>query len=344
LTPDGDRGNFRLSRSEVSVSQPIGRAPLGRTGIEVSDLCLGADYYGSRTSPDTARQLLDAFAESGGTFIDTANIYAAFLPGFVGGESESVIGGWMAARGNRDAIVVATKVAGPYQDVPGGLRAKDVLSECDKSLRRLQTSVIDVYYAHIDDRATPLDEILDGFGQLLRSGRIRSVGLSNWQLWRLAEARLLAEIAGWPLAALEYRHTYLRPTANADFAPQIAATPELFDFAQAHGLTVVAYSVLLNGAYTRPDRPVPWSYRGPDSDARLACLRQIATELGITANQLVLAWLRSTSRCTVVPIIGGSRLEQVQENVRAAAVRLSRDHRDRLAAAGDPQPDGQGGA
>ena len=108
------------------MPQPIGRAVLGRTGIEVSELCLGTDHYGSRTSPELARRLLDAFAEAGGTFIDTANVYAAFLPGFVGGESESVIGDWMAARGNRDDIVVATKVAGPYQDVPGGLRAADV--------------------------------------------------------------------------------------------------------------------------------------------------------------------------------------------------------------------------
>lgn len=253
------------------MSQPMGRALLGHTEIEVSDFCLGTDYYGSRTSPDMAWQLLDAFAEAGGTFVDTANIYAAFIPGFVGGESESVIGGWMAARGNRDAIVVATKVAGPYQDVLGGLRAADVARECEKSLRRLQTSTIDVYYAHVDDRATPLEEILDGFEQLLLSGKIRSVGLSNWQLWRLAEARLLAEIDGWPLAALEYRHTYLRPTASADFAPQVAATPELFDFARAYGLTVVAYSVLLNGAYMRPDRPIPWGYRGADTDARLAC-------------------------------------------------------------------------
>ena len=218
------------------MSLSLGRGFLGRTGIEVSDFCLGTDYYGSRTPPNVAWQLMDAFAEAGGTFIDTANIYAAFIPGFVGGESESVIGAWMAARGNRDDIVVATKVAGPYQDVPGGLRARDVASECEKSLRRLQTSTIDVYYAHIDDRATPLEEIIDGFGQLLRSGKIRSVGLSNWQLWRLAEARLLAETDGWPLAALEYRHTYLRPTAAADFAPQIVATPELFAFARAHEL------------------------------------------------------------------------------------------------------------
>jgi len=324
------------------VAQSLGRAFLGGTGIEVSDLCLGTDYYGSRTSPDVARLLLDAFAEAGGTFIDTANIYAAFLPGFVGGESETVIGSWMAARGNRGAMVIATKVAGPYQDVPGGLRASDVATECEKSLRRLQASTIDLYYAHVDDRTTPLGEILDGFERLLRSGKIRSVGLSNWQLWRLAEARLLADISGWPLAALEYRHTYLRPTASADFAPQIAATPQLFDFAQAYGLTVVAYSVLLNGAYTRPDRSMPWGYRGPDTDARLVCLREIATDLGVTANQVVLAWLRSTPGCTVVPIIGGSRLDQLHENLKAATVRLSRDQHDRLEAAGAPQPDREG--
>lgn len=326
------------------MSQPLGRALLGRTGIEVSDLCLGTDYYGSRTSPDLAWTLLDAFAEAGGTFIDTANIYAAFIPGYVGGESESVIGGWMAARGNRDAMIVGTKVAGPYQDVPGGLRAAAVADECEKSLRRLQTSTIDVYYAHVDDWATPLDEILDGFEKLLRSGKIRSVGLSNWQLWRLAEARLLAEIEGWSLAALEYRHTYLRPTANADFAPQITATPELFDFARAHGLTVVAYSVLLNGAYTRPDRSVPWSYRGPDTEARLACLREVAAELGTTPNHVVLAWLQSTPGCMVIPIIGGSTPEQVRQNLQAATVGLSREQRSRLDAAGAPQPHGEGEA
>ncbi|HYP46613.1 MAG TPA: aldo/keto reductase [Propionibacteriaceae bacterium] len=318
------------------------RVLLGRTGIEVSDFCLGTDYYGSRISPDMAWQLLDAFAEAGGRFVDTANMYGAFIPGFVGGESESVIGGWMAARGNRDAIVVATKVAGPYKDVPGGLRATDVARECEKSLRRLQSPTIDLYYAHVDDRTTPLEEILHGFEQLLATGKIRSVGLSNWQLWRLAEARLLAEIAGWPVAALEYRHTYLRPTASANFEPQIAATPELFDFARAHGLTVVAYSVLLNGAYTRRDRPIPWGYRGPDTDARLACIREIAAELGATTSQVVLAWLRSTPGCAVIPIIGGSTLEQLQENLMAGAVRLSRDHQNRLDAAGTPQPDVEG--
>ena len=275
------------------MSLSLGRGFLGQTGIEVSDFCLGTDYYGSRTPSNVAWQLMDAFAEAGGTFIDTANIYAAFIPGFVGGESESVIGGWMAARRNRDDIVIATKVAGPYQDVPGGLRAKDVASECEKSLRRLQTSTIDVYYAHIDDRATPLEEILDGFGQLLRSGKIRSVGLSNWQLWRLAEARLLAETDGWPLGALEYRHTYLRPTAAADFAPRSWPPPSCSTSPEPTSSASSPTRCCSNGAYTRPDRSVPWGYRGPDTEARLTCLREIAAELGAPTNQVVLAWLRT---------------------------------------------------
>ena len=103
--------------------------------------------------------------------------------------------------------------------------------------------------------------------------------------------------------------------------------PELFDFARAHELRVVAYSVLLNGAYTRPDRPIPWGYRGPDTEARLTCAREIAAELGAPTNQVVLAWLQSTPDCPVIPIIGGSRLEQLQENLRASAMRLSLDQR-----------------
>ena len=129
--------------------------------------------------PDAARDrrrgLLDTFAEAGGTFLDTANIYAAFLPGFVGGESEQVIGNWMAARGNRDEMVVGTKVAGPYQDVPRGLRAVDIERECEKSLRRLRSETIDVYYAHVDDRDTPLEEIVEAFHRLVDAGKVRWV-------------------------------------------------------------------------------------------------------------------------------------------------------------------------
>jgi aryl-alcohol dehydrogenase-like predicted oxidoreductase len=110
---------------------------LGRSGVEVSGVCLGTDYYGSRTSPETAFRLLDRFADHGGTFVDTANIYACWIPGFVGGESETVIGDWMASRHSRDRMVVATKVGGSYNACAGGLRAVDIERECERSLRRL---------------------------------------------------------------------------------------------------------------------------------------------------------------------------------------------------------------
>src|SRR5215216_5790764 len=134
--------------------------PLSDTGISVSAVCLGTDYYGSRTSPSTAHELLDHFADAGGTFIDTSNIYACWIPGYQGGESETTIGDWMAARQNRARMFVGTKIGFPYPGTAGGLAAKEIERECEKSLRRLKTDRIDLYYAHCDDRQTPLEEIL----------------------------------------------------------------------------------------------------------------------------------------------------------------------------------------
>jgi aryl-alcohol dehydrogenase-like predicted oxidoreductase len=313
---------------------------LGNTGQDVSALCLGTDYYGSRTSTDVAWQLLDEFAARGGTFLDTANVYACFVPGFVGGESETVLGDWMTRRGNRARMFVATKVAGAYQDAPSGLRATDIVRECERSLRRLRSDVIDLYYAHTDDRNTPLDEILSAFHDLVIAGKVRFVGLSNWQLWRLAEARLLAELRGWSRpVALEFRHTYLRPAADTSFGLQVPVTDQLIDFAKSRQLALVAYSVLLNGAYTRPDRPVPWQYRGPDTDARLEALREVADDLRTTPNHVVIAWL-TRSDPPIIPIVGGSTTEQVRQNIEAALVHLSAEQVARLNAAGSPTPAG----
>ncbi|MCW2812413.1 MAG: aldo/keto reductase [Friedmanniella sp.] len=311
---------------------------LGDTSCRVSALCLGTDHYGSRTSPDQAFELLDAFAAAGGTFLDTANAYAAFLPGFVGGESEQLIGDWMRTRGIRQQMVVGTKVAAPYQEVPRGLRAGDIERECEKSLRRLGSDVIDVYYAHVDDRNTPLAEIVQAFDRLVRAGKVRWVGASNWMTWRLAEARLLSEINGWArLAALEFRHTYLRPGPAASFGDQVAADRQLFDFARAHGLTVLAYSALLGGMYGRAHEEVPRDYRGPDTDTRLAVLRSVAAEVGATPNQVVIAWLLQCGE-PLVPIVGGSTVAQVRENLAAASLRLSSEQVGRLTGAGDPPP------
>lgn len=155
------------------MSDVIPRVRLGDTEQEVSALCLGTDYYGSRTPTKIAWRLLDDFTAAGGTFLDTANIYACFLPGFAGGESETTIGDWMAHRHNRAAMFVATKVAGAYQGAPFGLRATDITRECERSLRRLRTDVIDLYYAHAEDPNTPLEEIMSAFHQLVLDGKVR---------------------------------------------------------------------------------------------------------------------------------------------------------------------------
>jgi aryl-alcohol dehydrogenase-like predicted oxidoreductase len=307
---------------------------LGAGSAEVSALCLGTDYYGSRTPAATAHRLMDEFAAAGGNFLDTSNIYAAFLPGFVGGESETTIGDWMARRRNRSSMFVATKVCGDYQDVPYGLRAADIRRECDKSLRRLRTDVIDLYYAHADDRQTPLEEIVEAFDSLVTAGKVRYVGVSNWATWRLAEARQVALTNGWATpSVLEYRHTYLRPRPGSVFLPQIAVTDQLLDYAREKELPIVAYSILLNGAYSRADREVPEDYAGPDTDARLQTLAEIAAETGATPAQVVIAWLRQSPQ-QIVPIIGGSTVEQIRENIAGAELRLSDEQIERLTSAG----------
>jgi len=307
---------------------------LSETDAMVSVVCLGTDYYGSRTPPTTAYQLLDQFADAGGTFIDTSNVYACWIPGYQGGESETTIGGWMAARQNRARIFVGTKLGFPYPGTAGGLRASEIERECERSLRRIKTDRIDLYYAHCDDRQTPLEEILEAFHRLVRAGKVRFIGASNWLTWRLAEARLISDSHNWVRhAAFEFRHTYLRPKPGADFAPQVVTTAQLLEYCRAYSVTLLAYSILLSGAYTRPDRSIPTEYFGPDSAARLAALHAVARETEASPNQVVIAWMRQSSP-PILPIIGGSTREQLAENLNALALELSVEQMTRLNEAG----------
>jgi aryl-alcohol dehydrogenase-like predicted oxidoreductase len=308
--------------------------PLGDTGVTVSAVCLGTDYYGSRTPSTTAYQLLDQFAEAGGTFIDTSNIYAFWIPGYQGGESETTIGDWMAARQNRAQMFVGTKIGFPYPGTTGGLRANEIERECERSLRRLKINTIDLYYAHCDDRQTSLEEILEAFHHLVQAGKVRFIGASNWLTWRLAEARLISDTHGWARhAAFEFRHTYLRPKPGMDFAPQVVTNEQLLDYCRAYNVTLLAYSILLNGAYTRPDRSLPTEYLGPDSQARLAALQAVARETEASPNQVVIAWMRH-SNPSILPIIGGSTQEQLTENLHALTLELTAEQMMRLDEAG----------
>ena len=309
---------------------------LRQADIEVSSLAMGSDLIGSKIDRASAFKLFDCFHGYGGNFIDTANMYAEWMPGCSGGESESTIGAWMKERGNRSQIVISTKLGFPYPGTSGGLSAAEIERECDKSLKRLQTDVIDIYQAHQDDRSTPLEETMAAFHKLIQSGKVRAVGASNLSLWRIAEANTVARAQGWKgFVLIEQRYTYLRPRHGADFGPQIFITPEVKDFIQANDMDLVGYSVLLQGAYSRNDREVPAQFAGPDSDSRLAALNSVARELGCSPNQAIIAWMRQ-SKPAVLPIIAGSRTEQFEENIAALDLRLTPEQMRELDTAGDP--------
>ena len=312
------------------------KVKLGKTDVEVSALCYGTDLIGSRIDQTASFALFDLFREKGGTFIDTGNFYASWYPGCVGGESETTIGHWMKARGNRDEMAISTKLGFDYPGSDGGLDAAEIERECEKSLRRLQTDRIDVYYAHRDDFDTPLDETMEAFDRLIKAGKVRAIGASNLWIWRIAEANMLSQLKGFaPYSVVEQRYTYFRPRHGADFGPQICISEDMKRFCQNHGMTLIAYSILLQGAYTREDRPIPAQFAGPEADERRAALQAVAAETGATLNQVIIAWMRQSDP-PVLPIIAGSTPEQVAENIGALGLTLSDDQMTRLNTAGNP--------
>jgi aryl-alcohol dehydrogenase-like predicted oxidoreductase len=303
---------------------------LGRTGLKVSEFCLGAMYFGSRNDKETSYRILDQYTEAGGSFLDTANIYARWVPGYVGGESETLLGEWMRGRKNRSRMFVATKVGFEYPGVERGLRARQIKVECEKSLKRLGVDTIDLYYAHVDDRNTPMEETLEAFDRLVKAGKVRLIGASNFLAWRLERAHWVSQTHGWAeYCCVQQRYSCIRPKPGASFTPQIAANDDLLDYCRAQGITMLAYSPLLSGAYTRADRSFSEQYLGPDTDARLVALKSVAEEVGGTANQVVLAWMVQSDP-PVIPLVAASTAEQMQENLGALEIELSAEQIARL--------------
>lgn len=308
---------------------------LGNTGLEVSSLCLGAMFFGSRNDVATSYRILDLYLDAGGSFIDTANIYAHWVGDqFQGGESETLLGEWIAARKNRDQVFVASKVGFGYSDVPLGLTAKLIEDECNKSLQRMKIDTFDLYYAHVDDRNTPLEEALEAFNRLVQAGKVRFIGASNYLAWRLEQAQWISNFNEWAaFCCVQQRYTYLPLKPGASSAPQATVNEDLLDYCRNTGMTLLAYSVLLAGAYTRSDRNIPDMYAFDGNEKRLASLREIAAETDATVNQVILAWMMQSSP-HVLPLIAASSEEQLQENLGALELQLSDEHMNRLNKAG----------
>ncbi|GAB3721045.1 aldo/keto reductase [Nocardiopsis oceani] len=314
-------------------------------GRTVSALCLGAMQFGSTTDAVTSTALLDRFLEAGGTFIDTADCYQFWVEGGQGHESETFLGQWRRERGVTDEVVIATKL-GAQPTVPGtgletqeGLSAKAVALAAERSRERLGVDTLDLLYAHRQDPKTPIEETVGAFAELVAEGAIRGTGISNHRTWLLERARAAAEANGQPRPrVLQYRYSYLQPRHDAalESASHMHVTPELLDFVRAEESegreqTLVAYTPLLNGSYTRPDRPLEYAYDHPGTAARLAVLDAVAGEAGATRNQVVLAWLMDHEP-SVVPLVGVSSLAQLDEAIEATDLTLTVDQHARLTA------------
>lgn len=298
-------------------------------GMPLSDYCLGTMYFGSKVDLKTSLRLMDLYAAHGGNFLDSANKYASWVPGFQGGESEQVVGRWLKDH-PRDRYIITSKVGFPYGDIPRSLAAKYIISECEKSLTRLGTDYIDIYFAHTQDPDTPIEESLKAFDSLIQSGKIRAIGASNFDAWPLAEAGCAARQHALPaFSVLQQRYSCLQPVLGADFGTQKVLTPEQIDYCARRELLVMAYSPLLGGLYEHADEPLPIQYDSALNRNRLRVLRESASEYGCTPSQLVLSWMAFSSP-VIVPLVTASREEHLLDNLKQVPEAQVREFAERL--------------
>jgi len=295
---------------------------LGNTEQNVSALCMGTMYFGCREEEALCFKLLDQYIDAGGNFLDTANTYSYWISSCRGGESERTIGKWMKKRKNRSKLFIASKVGFGYPGVQGGLRKHQIVQECEKSLKRLGSDYLDLYYAHVDDRDTPLEETLDAFTRLIDLGKIRFIGASNYVTWRLEHAHWISkclELADF--CCVQQRFSYVRPNPGGRFHPQVVANDEQLEYLMHRHLTLLAYSPLLSGAYTRRERKFPDQYSGSDTVERLQIISKMAHDEGVTVSQVVLAWMIQNTP-SIIPVIGVSNTVQLIENLKSFDVIL----------------------
>ncbi len=311
---------------------------LGSTGLKVSELCLGTQTFGWVAEEKTAHEAMDRFTEQGGNFLDTANIYNQ-------GRSESILGSWLRKRGNRQSLVLCSKVffeAGPSPN-DSGLSRRHLFQAVEASLRRLGTDHLDLYQAHCYDYTTRIEETLGSFRDLQAAGKIRCIGVSNWNASQLMKGLLLGrQQFGLSIASLQAEYSLMVRSAEWELLP----------VCREEGLGFLAWSPLaggwLSGKYRRGEAPPENSRVGrkdrwddqPEQRENegtwkvLEALGQLARSLGKTPAQVALNWL--LQRGDVVPILGARTLEQLEENLGAAGWRLGAEELSLLDAASDP--------
>lgn len=298
---------------------------LGGSGLRVAPWCLGGNVFGWTADEATSFRLLDAFVDHGFDFIDTADVYSRWVPGHAGGESETVIGRWLAERGGRDRIVLATKVGMDMGAGRDGLSRRHIVQSVEGSLRRLQTDVIDLYQSHRDDPKTPVEEVMEAHAALISAGKVRAIGASNFGAERLKAALAVSLDRGVP------RYESLQPEYN--LYDRAGFETELRDLCLKNGIGVIPYFSLAAGFLTgkyRSQADFGKSPRGggmaeylnPRGFRILAVLDRVADETGAVPAAVALAWLMAQPAVTA-PIASATTVDQLGVLAKAAALTLS---------------------
>jgi aryl-alcohol dehydrogenase-like predicted oxidoreductase len=325
-------GNSALPLMPAPTERFMERRKLGRSGLEIAPLVFGGNVFGWTVDEANAMALLDRFVAAGFDCIDTADVYSVWVQGHQGGESETIIGSWLQARGGRDRVVIATKVGMEMAPDRKGLARDYILRSCEESLRRLRTDYIDLYQSHQDDPAIPFEETLEAYQRLIEQGKVRAIGASNYEAARLAAALDASEAQGLP------RYETLQPHYNLMERP--AFEGPLQDLCVSRGLGVIPYFSLARGFLTgkyRSEKDLGQSPRGegvrPYLDERgqrvLLALDEAATRHGATPAQVALAWLMAQPAITA-PIASATSLSQLEDIMGAARLQLDQAALDAL--------------
>jgi aryl-alcohol dehydrogenase-like predicted oxidoreductase len=313
------------------------RRKLGQSGLEVSPLCFGGNVFGWTVDEATSFELLDAFIASGCNFIDTADVYSKWVPGHSGGESETIVGKWLKRSGKRAQVIVATKVGMEMGPARKGLSKKYILQSVEDSLRRLQTDYIDLYQSHTDDPDAPLDETLETYQSLIKQGKVKAIGASNYSAQRLSQALDTSRQHGYPA------YQSLQPLYN--LCERAGFEQELEGLCLQQGVGVIGYFSLASGFLTGKYRSTADLGKSPRGQGVkkylnergfgiLAALDEVAAQYSATPAQIALAWLIARPSVTA-PIASATSLKQLKELTAAVDLELDRDSIARLDRASD---------
>jgi len=309
---------------------------LGSTDLKIAPLVLGGNVFGWTADRAASFAVLDAFVAGGGTMIDTADVYSAWVDGHQGGESESMIGEWLKASGKRDDVLIATKVGMLPGEGGEKLAPARIAAAAEASLKRLGTDRIDLYYAHQDDDGVPQDEVLTAFGKLVDAGKVRVIGASNFHAARLKSAVDIAKADGLP------RYHVLQPEYNLVSRHKFEG--ELQDYCVSENIGVLPYyglaSGFLTGKYRSPDDFAQSVRGGRMADVLagpgkpvLAAMDKVAQETGATLAQIALAWLIAQPGVTA-PIASATSVQQIEDLLPAMTLALTDAQLESLTNAG----------